>query len=825
MENQPLDILSELASSAAAQEQQQEQEPISDQAFQALLLASLNEPTASTNQQLHFITQHQHAQDLLSALSALQTEPSSSLTQIEPFQPSQQQQQSQDELDFDDPNLFSPFDPGHHHHLQQDPVSLTDQIDLLFGSSQPSTSSARKVYSNSFSFQQQQQQSEHQQEQDLSQLDNQLDLYHHLPLDDHHEFNFLFNPDYHQQQPIPPPDQSNSEFNPEDTYNQINGLDDDLLDRLDNGLIDNSNQEEFKLNELDSKIENSIELNQSYSNHIKATLDHLNTLHDKAQKFLSISKHCLSEIQQQQKSSSFASTSKHTLPSLPHQQGSKHSTLISDQIAPISLPWFKHKFGVDLPHFKDGKRRDQYNSLLHSQPWQPPERRKLDEEVANILKTNNQNKSEIDWERVAQNFPERKPIECKIQWTQKQDPSLNKSKWTLPEIDRLFEIVKKFDHKNWDLISNELATGRTASECVKQFRIVTQEKREWSEQDDLLLKEGVSTYGQNWQAVANHCGRSSNQCINRWSKTLRPDIKKGKWDPIEDEALKSAVAACGMVWKDVAPRVRGRTDAQCRERWCNILDPRIVVGNWTPEEDQKILRMRDVERKTWSEISKSFNGRRTDNHCMRRHSELKRVKDPTLKRHSGSHPKTVGPLLLITNGGGMSSSSSNSSVGGGEGERQSSTERVMNNNSLVLIGTTTNRPNTTLGRVLIPSNSGYTRRNNPHHHHHPNLSSSSSTANNSSKIPIIIDHESSPVVSPSDHSPIDSSSDLTPTTPLIIHHPTPTPPPPEPDPPPPPVTSTATTVSQTTTVTNNSPLSRAPNSRLRIVNKRIKYST
>ncbi|KAI7933330.1 hypothetical protein MJO28_017706 [Puccinia striiformis f. sp. tritici] len=101
---------------------------------------------------------------------------------------------------------------------QQDPVSLTDQIDLLFGSSQPSTPSAGKVYSNSFSFQQQQQQqqSEQQQEQDL----NQLDLYHHLPLDDHQEFNFLFNPDYHlQQQPNPPPDQSNSEFNTEDAYN------------------------------------------------------------------------------------------------------------------------------------------------------------------------------------------------------------------------------------------------------------------------------------------------------------------------------------------------------------------------------------------------------------------------------------------------------------------------------------------------------------------------------------------------------------------------------------------------------------------------------
>ncbi|KNE94200.1 hypothetical protein PSTG_12428 [Puccinia striiformis f. sp. tritici PST-78] len=167
--------------------------------------------------------------------------------------------------------------------------------------------------------------------------------------------------------------------------------------------------------------------------------------------------------------------------------------------------------------------------------------------------------------------------------------------------------TKKFDHKNWDLISNELATGRTASECVKQLRILTQEKQEWSEQDDLLLKEGVSTYGQNWQAVANHCGRSSNECINQWSKTLRPDIKKGKWDPIKDEALKSAVTACGMVWKDVAPCLRGRTDTWCRERWCNILNPRIVVGNWTPEEDQKILRRRDVERKTWLRISKSFH--------------------------------------------------------------------------------------------------------------------------------------------------------------------------------------------------------------------------
>ncbi|EGG04208.1 uncharacterized protein MELLADRAFT_72431 [Melampsora larici-populina 98AG31] len=163
-------------------------------------------------------------------------------------------------------------------------------------------------------------------------------------------------------------------------------------------------------------------------------------------------------------------------------------------------------------------------------------------------------------------------------------------------------------------------------------------------------------YGQNWQAVANHCGRSSNQCINRWSKTLRPDIKKGKWDANEDEALRNAVAACGMVWKDVAPRVRGRTDAQCRERWCNILDPRIVVGNWTSEEDEKILRLRNQESKTWSEISKSFNGRRTDNHCMRRYSELTKSDPKRKQKNSRSNPTKFNRVIQLNPTGSKSSS-------------------------------------------------------------------------------------------------------------------------------------------------------------------------
>lgn len=84
--------------------------------------------------------------------------------------------------------------------------------------------------------------------------------------------------------------------------------------------------------------------------------------------------------------------------------------------------------------------------------------------------------------------------------------------------------------------------------------------------------------------VARICGKHSNACINRWTKSLKPTITKGKWSLQEDESLKTAVALVGTHWKSVADRVRGRTDAQCRERWTNVLDPVLAKKKaWTKE--------------------------------------------------------------------------------------------------------------------------------------------------------------------------------------------------------------------------------------------------
>ena len=47
-----------------------------------------------------------------------------------------------------------------------------------------------------------------------------------------------------------------------------------------------------------------------------------------------------------------------------------------------------------------------------------------------------------------------------------------------------------------------------------------------------------------------------------------------------------AVENCGRRWREVAKRVPARSDKQCRERFCNVLDPDLKrEDEWTADED------------------------------------------------------------------------------------------------------------------------------------------------------------------------------------------------------------------------------------------------
>ncbi len=78
-----------------------------------------------------------------------------------------------------------------------------------------------------------------------------------------------------------------------------------------------------------------------------------------------------------------------------------------------------------------------------------------------------------------------------------------------------------------------------------------------------------------------------------------------------------------MAWKTIAKEITGRNTKQCRERWCNYLDPNLKRGKWTPVEDAIILAMQKQVGNKWAAITKELPGR-TDNQVKIRFNSLYR---------------------------------------------------------------------------------------------------------------------------------------------------------------------------------------------------------
>ena len=68
-------------------------------------------------------------------------------------------------------------------------------------------------------------------------------------------------------------------------------------------------------------------------------------------------------------------------------------------------------------------------------------------------------------------------------------------------------------------------------------RILLLHCRDWTNEEDKLLQEAVAVYGESsWQLVAEYVGeRTGQQCLFRWTKSIDPRLKKGKWSAKEDK--------------------------------------------------------------------------------------------------------------------------------------------------------------------------------------------------------------------------------------------------------------------------------------------------
>ncbi len=124
-------------------------------------------------------------------------------------------------------------------------------------------------------------------------------------------------------------------------------------------------------------------------------------------------------------------------------------------------------------------------------------------------------------------------------------------------------------------------------------------------------------------------------------KGINPKIKRKRWSFFEDLVLGISLTKIygEKKWSKAANHLPGRTDIQCRERWCNILDPNLKEAEWTEDEDCKLLNLYDKFGKKWSLIANEF-GNRTDNTCWRRWKFLFGVDKENSKKKSESKKKS-----------------------------------------------------------------------------------------------------------------------------------------------------------------------------------------
>lgn len=122
----------------------------------------------------------------------------------------------------------------------------------------------------------------------------------------------------------------------------------------------------------------------------------------------------------------------------------------------------------------------------------------------------------------------------------------------------------------------------------------------WTAKEDELLRRAVEHFGKDFNAVCQQPGLrekfTKDQCLFRYRNIVGAERQtKAGWDEQKDEVLRQAVQrhqrSDGSVpWSRVSLEVPGKTDLQCRERWTSTLDPSIKKGKFSREEEIAIVR-------------------------------------------------------------------------------------------------------------------------------------------------------------------------------------------------------------------------------------------
>jgi hypothetical protein len=95
----------------------------------------------------------------------------------------------------------------------------------------------------------------------------------------------------------------------------------------------------------------------------------------------------------------------------------------------------------------------------------------------------------------------------------------------------------------------------------------------WTHQENNLLIQAVTQLGTaKWMEIAKFVPtRTPKQCRERWFNRLAPWLRKGAFEPWEDEVIRTKQAQLGNRWAVIAQSLVGRSAVAVKNRWYSRL--------------------------------------------------------------------------------------------------------------------------------------------------------------------------------------------------------------------------------------------------------------
>jgi hypothetical protein len=216
----------------------------------------------------------------------------------------------------------------------------------------------------------------------------------------------------------------------------------------------------------------------------------------------------------------------------------------------------------------------------------------------------------VDWDDIAHGIPGKSAVQCLKRYI--------KIRKQLPYVSP--RNNNKIQAKSAGVVQN-LSFETIYDEDIfenpsrKKQKIFYTDRDHWCAKDSSLLIKLVEVYqgiAPRWNEIAaNFTDRSALDCITQWQHLTKSTVKKGKgsWTAEEDAVLKEKRLLYGRKWSQIATHLPGRQGKQCRERYMNNLDPNLLKGEWTEEEDLVLIAMQEIHGNKWASISKYLPGR------------------------------------------------------------------------------------------------------------------------------------------------------------------------------------------------------------------------